>query len=221
MTYGSNKTVVETGLPLRLFASYAEKLFKLWEPGAFSPPFERMAAYYELVALAGFTHIRPDCGIDLIATRDRMHEVEETPFCNLLKLAQRDIGGEPKVLLIAPMSGHFATLLRNIVRTLLQDHKVYVTDWKNIRDTPLAAGVFDLDAFIQHIIDFIRTIGPQSHVAAVCQSTLAAQDLCTGLKPYMKSRHMQPGVGHYGVFSGRRWETQVYPVLRNHVRASL
>ncbi len=62
--------------------------------------------------------------------------------------------------------------------------------------------------------------GERDDICAVGQ-TLAAQDLCAGLKPYMKSHHMQPGVGHYGVFSGKRWDAQVYPVVRNHIQASL
>ena len=67
---------------------------------------------------------------------------------------------------------------------------------------------------------FLLTVeGEKDDICAVGQ-TLAAQDLCSGLRPYMKTHHLQPGVGHYGVFNGRRWETQVYPVLRNHIRSS-
>jgi polyhydroxyalkanoate depolymerase len=296
------------------------------------------------------------------------------------------------------MSGHFATLLRGTIRTLLRDHEVFVTDWHNARDIPLSAGTFGLDEFVEHIVDFIKHLGPRSHVVAVCQpvvaalaavalmaqdkdpdqpasltlmagpidtrvspttvndlandhsiewfrenltalvpsrlpgcgrlvypgflqlaafmsmnierhaksfadlfryrlegnlekarevrafyeeyfaimdlsadfylqtvksifqdcdlprgkmlfrgravspkairdtflltvegekddicavgQTLAAQDLCSGLRPYMKSHHMQTGVGHYGVFNGRRWENQIYPLLRHHIRSS-
>ena len=302
------------------------------------------------------------------------------------------------MLLVAPMSGHFATLLRGTLRTLLSDHQVYVTDWVNPRNVRPAAGGFGLDDYTQHLIDFVRHIGEDCHIVAVCQptvsaliatavlaaeggnvqpasltlmagpidtrvaptkvnelaqekpiewfrdnligivpaqfegggrrvypgflqlcafmsmnaerhaksfvdlfqrriagdfdkadaisafyreyfaimdmsadfyletvdqvfqrhllplgqmthkgravepkairktflltvegekddicavgQTLAAQDLCSGLRPYMKTHHLQPGVGHYGVFNGRRWETQVYPVLRNHIRSS-
>jgi len=67
---------------------------------------------------------------------------------------------------------------------------------------------------------FLLTVeGERDDICAVGQ-TLAAQDLCSGLRPYMKTHHLQPGVGHYGVFNGRRWETQVYPVVRNHIEAS-
>jgi poly(3-hydroxybutyrate) depolymerase len=302
------------------------------------------------------------------------------------------------VLLVAPMSGHFATLLRGTLRTMLRDHQVYLTDWINPRNVKLEAGRFGLEEYTQHLIDFIGHIGENCHVVAVCQptvsalaavsvmamdgadiqaasltlmagpidvrispnkvnqlanekpyewfrdnligivpwkfegrgrrvypgflqlsafmsmnaqrhskalvdlfkhrvdgdfekadaikefykeyfaimdmtadfyletidqvfqrcllpsgemmfkgraiaprairktflltvegekddicsvgQTLAAQDLCSGLRPYMKSHHLQAGVGHYGVFNGRRWDTQVYPVVRNHIQAS-
>jgi poly(3-hydroxybutyrate) depolymerase len=76
------------------------------------------------------------------------------------------------VLLVAPLSGHFATLLRGTARTMLADHDVYITDWHNVRDVPLAAGPFDLDAFVDHVIAFLETIGPGGHVVAVCQPTV-------------------------------------------------
>ncbi len=309
-------------------------------------------------------------------------------------------GGEndPKILLVAPMSGHFATLLRGTIRTLLRDHQVFITDWTNPRNVRLEEGGFNLEDYTQHLIDFVNFIGEDCHIVAVCQptvsaliatsvmaqdnsnvqpasltlmagpidgrvaptkvnelalekpiewfrtnmigvvpdkfegagrrvypgflqlcafmsmnadrhtksfvelfqhrvagdteradtirdfykeyfaimdmsadfyletveqvfqrfllpqglmkhkgrtvepraikksflltvegekddicavgQTLAAQDLCSGLRPYMKSHHLQAGVGHYGVFNGKRWETQVYPVLRNHIQSS-
>ena len=72
------------------------------------------------------------------------------------------------------MSGHFATLLRDTVRTLLLDHDVYVTDWHNIRDVPFGAGRFGLDEYTEHLIDFLAAMGPGAHVVAVCQPCVAA-----------------------------------------------
>ncbi len=72
------------------------------------------------------------------------------------------------------MSGHFATLLRATIRTLLQDFDVYVTDWRNARDVPLADGVMDLDRYTEHIIEFTRLIGPRAHIVAVCQPVVAS-----------------------------------------------
>jgi poly(3-hydroxybutyrate) depolymerase len=78
------------------------------------------------------------------------------------------------VLLVAPLSGHFATLLRETVRTLLQDHDVYITDWHNARDVPLRHGASALDDYIDHMIRFLAAIGPGAHVVAVCQPCVAA-----------------------------------------------
>ena len=78
------------------------------------------------------------------------------------------------MLVVAPMSGHFATLLRDTVRTLLRDHDVYVTDWHNVRDVPLSAGRFGLDEYIEHMIDFTAALGPGANVVAVCQPCVAA-----------------------------------------------
>lgn len=100
------------------------------------------------------------------------------------------------MLLIAPMSGHFATLLRGTVRALLLDHEVCITDWKNIRDTPLMDGAFGLDGFIGHIIGFIRELGPQSHVVAVCQPTVAALGE-PGLSRRAQSHRREPVTRRY------------------------
>jgi poly(3-hydroxybutyrate) depolymerase len=80
----------------------------------------------------------------------------------------------PKLLIVAPMSGHFATLLRDTVRTVLQDHDVHITDWHNARDVPLAAGRFGLDEYTEHIIDFLAAIGSGAHLMAICQPCVAS-----------------------------------------------
>jgi poly(3-hydroxybutyrate) depolymerase len=101
------------------------------------------------------------------------HTVAATPFCNLLHF-ERDTSKtgaryDPKVLIVAPLSGHYATLLRGTVKAMLPEHEVYITDWIDARDIPLAMGRFDLDDCIDHIIEFIRVIGPETHVMGVCQ----------------------------------------------------
>lgn len=405
MMYDAYQGYADLSHPVRKLAGSSEQILRLWSASQFATPIRRMAAYYELIQLAGFTHTRPDFDNRKISLHNGQEvEISETvatstPFCNLLRFARPDAPGAPRVLVIAPMSGHFATLLRGTIKTLLRDYEVYVTDWINARDIPVGDGIFDLDAFVQHIIDFTRFIGPRSHIVAVCQptvaalaavavmaqendpaqpasmtlmagpldcrvsptkvnelatskpiewfrekligvvpralpgagrrvypgflqlaafmsmnterhaksfvdmfksrvegdfekadqirafyeeyfaimdldaafyletiesvfqkcdlpkgnmlfkgqkvapgairktflltvegekddicavgQTLAAQDMCSGLRPYMKSHHMQPGVGHYGVFNGRRWESQIYPVVRNHIQSSI
>jgi polyhydroxyalkanoate depolymerase len=99
-----------------------------------------------------------------------------TPFCSLLHF-RKDAGvspAQPRVLVIAPMSGHFATLLRGTVKTMLAEHDVYITDWHNPRDVPLSHGRFGFDEFVQHVITFTEEIGAGTHLLAVCQPTVAA-----------------------------------------------
>ncbi len=362
-----------------------------------------IAALCVLIARAGLTHRRPAFGIDHAMVGGRHVPVREvtvhrTAFSTLLHFAKEAAPPAPRLLLVAPMSGHFATLLRGTAETLLADHDVYITDWHNARDVALDHGGFGVDDFIAHIIAFLEIIGPGAHIVAVCQpcvavlaavavmaednhpatprsmtlmagpidtrinptdvnrlatsrpigwfedhlidvvppgntgawrrvypgftqlaafmsmnpdrhikaqldlfchiangdeakaavirkfydeyfavmdlpaefyletvrmvfqehalplgrlewrgrrvdpsairrtalftvegerddicavgQTLAAQDLCRGLAPYLKRHHVQPGAGHYGVFNGQRWSRAIYPILRNTVYAS-
>jgi poly(3-hydroxybutyrate) depolymerase len=367
------------------------------------PAVRNLTAVYELISRAGLTHTRPAFGIGSVKVGNREVEVREeaaltTPFGTLLHFKKDIATVQPRVLLVAPLSGHFATLLRATVKTVLPDHDVYITDWHNARDVPLTAGRFGVDEYTDHIIKFLETMGPGSHVLAVCQpcvavlaaasvmaqannpaqprsmtlmagpidtrinpttvnelarkkpidwfertltasvplrypgafrrvypgfvqlvafmsmnverhvkahkelyenlangelekaavtkafydeyfavldltaefyletvrlifqdyalplgklewhgqkvdpsairktmlltvegerddicavgQTVAAHDLCSKLRPYLKRHHMQAGVGHYGVFSGKRWETQIYPILKNVILSS-
>jgi len=80
---------------------------------------------------------------------------------------------QPRVLVVAPLSGHFATLLRATVRTLLPEHDVFITDWHNARDVPITAGRFGIDEYVEHLIDYLEILGPGAHVLAVCQPCVA------------------------------------------------
>jgi polyhydroxyalkanoate depolymerase len=137
----------------------------------------RVAAALDLVARAGTTHVRPPFAIPSVTIGNREVAVREevaftTPFASLLRFAKEGSDNQPKLLVVAPMSGHFATLLRGTVRTLLPEHDVYITDWHNARDIPLRHGSFDLDDFIEHLIWFFQAIGPSNHVLAICQPTV-------------------------------------------------
>jgi poly(3-hydroxybutyrate) depolymerase len=103
----------------------------------------------------------------------REHVVARTPFCELLHFERDEAAtgtrSDPKVLIVAPLAGNYATLLRGTVQAMLPDHETYITDWIDARDIPLAMGRFDLDDFIDHVIEFIRLIGPNTHVIGVCQ----------------------------------------------------
>ena len=94
------------------------------------------------------------------------------PFCQLLHFHRDTTRRDPKVLLVAPMSGHYATLLRGTVEALLPDHDVYITDWVDAREVPLALGNFDLDDYIDYVIEFCRYLAPDVHVMAVCQPSV-------------------------------------------------
>ena len=105
------------------------------------------------------------------------HKLLELPFGTLLHFKKElpcDLPFQPPVLLVAPLSGHFATLLRETARTLLQDHDVYITDWHNARDVSLRHGPFALDDYVDHMIGFMEAMGPGAHVVAVCQPCVAA-----------------------------------------------
>ncbi|MGA2942668.1 MAG: polyhydroxyalkanoate depolymerase [Xanthobacteraceae bacterium] len=368
-----------------------------------NPTMRNLTAVYELIARAGLTHTRPPFAIDSVTVGNREVVVQEevaarTPFGTLLHFKKDVAAVQPRVLMVAPLSGHFSTLLRATVRTMLPDHDVYITDWHNARDVPLTAGRFGFDEYIDHLIKFLEVLGPGSHMVAVCQpcvaalaataimaqagnpaqprsmtlmagpidvrvnpttvddlaakqtiewfertltasvplrypgafrrvypgfvqlaafmsmnvdrhvkahrelyenlangelekaaatkafydeyfavldltaefyletvriifqeyalplgklewhgnkvdpsairrtmlltvegerddicavgQTVAAHDLCSKLRPYLRRHHMQPGVGHYGVFSGKRWENQIYPILKNVILSS-
>jgi poly(3-hydroxybutyrate) depolymerase len=144
-----------------------------------SAVFRNLTAAYELIARAGLTHHRPPFNIPSVTVGNREVEVIEeqslvTPFGTLLHFKKDVNAAQPRVLLVAPLSGHFATLLRGTVRTLLPEHDVYITDWHNARDVSATDGRFGFDEYIEHLIRFLETIGPGAHVIAVCQPCVAA-----------------------------------------------
>jgi poly(3-hydroxybutyrate) depolymerase len=165
---------------LRQIARFGANVAKLLDAGAAaSPLLHHLRASWTLFAEAGLTHRRPSFGIDEVDLGNRVVGVTEeaaddTRFGTLLHF-RKDIAVEqPRVLLVAPMSGHFATLLRNTVEVMLPEHDVFITDWKNARDIPLSDGGFGLDEFIAHIIRFLEAIGPGAHLVAVCQPAVPA-----------------------------------------------
>jgi poly(3-hydroxybutyrate) depolymerase len=391
--------------PFRLMAQSSAAA--LWMHNTENSLMRKLSASMDVFSRMRLTHARPPYAIASVTVGERDYPVvEETvlsmPFGTLLRFKKdnaQDLPYQPPVLLVAPLSGHFATLLRETAKTLLQDHDVYITDWHNARDVSLRHGPFALDDYIDHMIRFTQAIGPGAHLVAVCQpcvaalaataimaedddpaqprsltlmagpvdcrvnptevnklatskpiewfeknlishvpfphkgfmrrvypgfvqvsafmamnpdrhkqsfrdmyrhlvdgdvaqadtirtfydeylavndlpaefyletvekvfqtydlplgklqyrgrtvnpaairrtalmtvegerddicavgQTVAAQDLCTSIRPYMKTHHIQTGVGHYGVFSGRRWNQQIYPRVRDMIHASV
>lgn len=403
MLYDVYQAQADFLLPLRAYARTAQAALG-WVNGDPSHALvRRFTAGLEMTDRFTLTHERPDFGIrEVMASNRRVAVTEEaalvTPFGTLLHFAKAQDSVQPRVLIVAPLSGHFSTLLRNTVETMLLDHDVYITDWTNARDVPVSAGRFGFADYVDHLIQFLRHLGPGAHVLAVCQpcvqvlaavalmaadkdacqprsmtlmggpidvrqspttvnalafdqpyewfernlittvpfrfrgagrrvypgfvqltafmqmnmerhmeahrklflhlanaeleeaekiktfydeyfavldlaaefyletvrivfqeaqlatgtlthrsvqvepakikrttlltvegerddvcglgQTAAAHDLCVGLRPYMKRHHLQTGVGHYGLFSGKRWETQIYPIVRNTILAA-
>ncbi|HEY1612744.1 MAG TPA: polyhydroxyalkanoate depolymerase [Rhizomicrobium sp.] len=138
-----------------------------------------LAAGAELIAQTRVAHDRPAFGIEQVnigGVRIPVTEeiIAQTSFGALLHFRKaRSDANQPRVLLVAPMAGHFATLLRDTVETLLPDHDVYITDWFNARDIPRGAGRFGFDEYIAHLIQFLDRLGPGTHVIAVCQPCAA------------------------------------------------
>lgn len=152
----------------------ARAIESLPRPLAGLPGPRRLRAACRIVADARPTHVRPEWGIDEVAvggapTPVEVTAVHSTPFADLLHFARPGVTGQPRVLVVGPVSGHFTTLLRPTVRTLLADHDVHVVDWRNARDVPVEAGRFGLDEYVDHVLAAMRHLGGDTHVVAVCQ----------------------------------------------------
>ena len=163
--------------PTRFFAD----LMRVTMGGMFSGDGvkQRLAAGLEMIGRFKLTHARPNFDIKSVrvGNRDVPVSVEtalDLPFGKLLRFAKDMDTRQPRVMVIAPLSGHFSTLLRGTVETLLADHEVYITDWANARDVPLAAGRFGVDDYVDYIIRFLQAIGPGAHILAVCQPCVQA-----------------------------------------------
>ncbi|ABM38058.1 polyhydroxyalkanoate depolymerase [Polaromonas naphthalenivorans] len=180
MLYSAYQLQSDLMSPFRLLAQGTSAA--LWLNRTEGSWLRKFSASMEVFSRMRLTHTRPAYDITSVKIGEQEFPVtEETvlsmPFGTLLRFkkeASSDLPHQPPVLLVAPLSGHFATLLRETARTLLQDHDVYITDWHNARDVSLRHGAFALDDYIDHMIRFIQTIGPGTHVIAVCQPCVAA-----------------------------------------------
>ena len=161
--------------PLRWMARSSSAVFGHPWPGIGTGAVaRRLSAALEVLSCMGTTHDRPDFGIRSVTVGHREVGVTEevvrrTPFCSLVRFRKDIQVQEPRVLVVAPMSGHFATLLRGTVEAFLQDHDVYVTDWVNARQVPVLEGRFDFFDYIDHVRMMLAEIGGRPHVVGVCQ----------------------------------------------------
>jgi poly(3-hydroxybutyrate) depolymerase len=123
-------------------------------------------------------YAKPSFEIEAVEAKAGLVDVEETvvwqkPFCRLLHFCKKEpVEGQKKLLIVAPMSGHFATLLRNTVQGMLPHHDVYVTDWADAREVPASDGAFDLDDYTDYVIEMLHHLGERANVMAVCQPSV-------------------------------------------------
>lgn len=161
--------------PVRLQAEVMRTAFQNpWNPMAYTQAGRTIGAGAELFERVTRRFGRPEFGLTETTIDGKKIEVVENvvaekPFGNLLNFHRRTKRNDPKVLIVAPMSGHYATLLRGTVNALLPHHDVYITDWEDARQIPVKDGSFNLDTYILYLREFISLLGPDVHVIAVCQ----------------------------------------------------
>jgi poly(3-hydroxybutyrate) depolymerase len=188
MLYQAYQLQSDMTSPLRMFAEHASLMLGAGKAGLPSPPAlfstasqssSKLSAALEVLARLRLTHARPAYNLPSVEVAGQSIEVAEQkvcelPFGTLLHFKKAMANPGPSVLLVAPLSGHFATLLRETARTLLADHDVYITDWHNARDVGLSQGEFSLDHYTDYLIKFLEVLGPNTHMVAVCQPCVAA-----------------------------------------------
>ena len=164
--------------PARVAAEATLQLFRHpMIPASYTPYGRAVAAACEVFERVTRRRTKPAFGLDMTTCEGWDVEVTEEvvldyPFCDLVHFKRNVDRTDPRILLVAPLSGHYATLLRDTVRALLPDHDVYITDWNDAREIPLRLGGFDLDDYIDYVMNFLRFLGPNTHVMAVCQPSV-------------------------------------------------
>jgi poly(3-hydroxybutyrate) depolymerase len=217
-----NRTLLS---PLIQWAEASSKLFtNPVSPFAHTPFAQRIAAGYELMFRLGKDYEKPSFGITSVDIDGKrvsvIEDIElEKPFCKLLHFRKESRNSkqtkQPKILLVAPLSGHHATLLRDTVKTLLTEHDVYITDWTDARMVAMEHGAFHLHDYVYYVQDFIRHLGPNLNVISVCQPTvpvLAAISLMASNKePNLPKTMVMMG----GPIDPRKAPTQVNDLATN------
>ena len=184
--YETQRALMEPFSDLARFA--AKSLANPLSLAGQTPFSQRLSASYDLMHRLGKDYEKPEFGlrtVDVDGVEVAVHQRTEInkPFCELIRFKRftddavtlEKIKDQPVVLIVAPLSGHYATLLRDTVKTMLKDHKVYITDWKNARLVPLSEGEFHLDDYVNYVQEFIRHVQGKygnCHVMSVCQPTV-------------------------------------------------
>ena len=179
MLYDAYQAQSDLLAPLRAWAGLTSAIFRDTCAGpSANYVLKSISAAAEILNRSRLIHERPSYEIETVEVEGRDVPVTEvaaleTPFATLLHFKKETNVEQPRVLIVAPMAGHFPTLLRHTVKTMLADHDVYISDWKNARDIPQSAGRFGVDEYIEHTIRFFEHLGPGAHVVAVCQPCAA------------------------------------------------
>lgn len=187
-----------------------------------SSHFRRLSGYSYIFHIISNVYDKPQFDINEVKIQDEYYDVQEElidkkSFCNLIRF--KKVNAEhlnlPKLLVVAPMSGHYATLLRDTVKNLLPLYDVYITDWKNARDVPLIEGSFDLDDFIEYIISYFNLLAPNLNVMAVCQPTVPVLAALA-----LMSTNNSPNLPRSAILLGGPIDTNQSPTSVNELAAS-
>jgi len=179
MWYHIYEAQMQASAPFRAAALAALQMRPALNGAAETPFARQLMATLEMATRAKLTHESLPFGITSVMVEGKETFIKEEtaldlPFGRLLHFKKDVDVAQPKVMIVAPLSGHFATLLRNTVKTMLQDHDVYITDWKNARNVPLAMGRFGFEEYVDYLIRFMEHLGPGAHIVAVCQPCVQA-----------------------------------------------
>jgi poly(3-hydroxybutyrate) depolymerase len=164
--------------PWRMFAQAANEIYGHPDsPLSYLPGSRNVAAAFDLMTRLTQRYERPPFGISTVLSGGREYAVREVydvqrPFCRLLHFVREGAPKQPKVIVFAPLSGHFATLVRDTVKTLLADHDVWVTDWVDAKEIPITVGAFHFDDYVGYVRDFLTFLGPEANAVSVCQPTV-------------------------------------------------
>ena len=178
MLYAFHEMQKSLGAPMRFAAqmgmNWAQSSGNPWKE---LPASDWLAASSELTMRLSQEYPKLPFGIHSVVVDEHTHAIEETvvgekAFCQLRRFSKVGAKGESRILLVAPLSGHHSTLLRDTVRSLVQHHEVFVTDWRDARIVPLSEGLFHLDDYVRYVIEFLQSLGPDVHVISVCQPTV-------------------------------------------------
>ncbi|MCW8398022.1 polyhydroxyalkanoate depolymerase [Legionella sp. PATHC038] len=184
--------------------------------------FRRLSGYSYVFHIITNVYDKPQFDINEVKIHDEYYDVQEEiinkkSFCNLIRF--KKVNAEhldlPKLLVVAPMSGHYATLLRDTVKNLLPMYDVYITDWKNARDVPLIEGSFDLDDFIDYIISYLNLLAPNLNVMAVCQPTVPVLAAVA-----LMSTNNSPNLPRTAILLGGPIDTSQSPTSVNELASS-